>query len=259
MPAQPTSNAPAALTSNLNIFDLPAELWVHEIIARVDYHSLKKTEVLCQALKSYIHSHHSLRAQLFRERVDKKGLNKLYEELEEEARWDSKMELHPAFKEDCTLLYWIVSETDDSITTDLNVFAFGTEPGEPKVIHFEEKANFLLQDHPIANECFTNPPVSFFRFDFEKEGKVHRGTSSRYPSTSNSPKAVTVMDVMSNWVKLLGEKKIASWYDARSKRKPTKILPVRSSSYSPSPDLDFRLVKVGNSVGIEPLDWSLDW
>lgn len=69
---------------------------------------------------------------------------------------------------------------------------------------------------------------------------------------------MTVYDFMSTLDKLLGEKKIAHWYDSRNKTKPKKIRPVRTSLYSTVPELSYRLIKKGTSTGLKLVSWKME-
>lgn len=95
--------------------------------------------------------------------------------------------------------------------------------------HFETEGYFELADHPIGSDSVTEPAVLFFKFNFEEDSSLHRGTSDRHPASPGFPRAVTVKDVMSAWIKLKGEKRIASWCVAGSRAKSTKMIRSRTS------------------------------
>lgn len=111
----------------------------------------------------------------------------------------------------------------------------------------------LLERHPIGREAASEPAVGWFRFDFEQEGKTHRGTSGRFPASNGKPKAVTVNDVMSCLVKLKGEKDMARWYNSSY---PREARNEKDSTFTIEFGMKGKLVKKGNSVGLEVSDAS---
>lgn len=70
----------------------------------------------------------------------------------------------------------------------------------------QEAHHFELATHIIGSESATEPAVGWFRFEFEEEGKVHRGASDKHPTSGGFPRGVTVKDVMQTWTKLKGER-----------------------------------------------------
>lgn len=60
--------------------NFPAELWARQIMQQIRYDGFKRLEYSSQVFRSYIQGSRSLQSQLFRNKVDKKGLNKIFEE-----------------------------------------------------------------------------------------------------------------------------------------------------------------------------------
>lgn len=249
-----------------NFINLPSEIWVHEIMSRLDRDNVRKIETICTIFRDHVHNHRLLKLQLFREKVDNKALVNHHQELEKdssskkeqgvmdgeesEAEDAFKIKLHPSFLTEGEMRYSIERSKNNVTTATPSILGYGTNSEDVKLFH--EKHLWDLEDHQMGRETASEPAVGWFRFDFEEAGKQHRGTSDRYPTSNGHPKAVNVKDVMFKWIQLEGGKNLASWYNSKgNQRNRSGNRLWKKEMFLIKEGLEAKLVKKGNSVGME--------
>jgi hypothetical protein len=167
---------------------------------RLTYDDLKKVESISTTFKDFIHQNRHLKDQLFRGQVDNQSLLSIHLDQSNESQSELELEdvhqpyhsatstsiiLNPALSTTSpSISYNIEMDKSGHLFTCLWIQAFGRDL-EIGRNHFKVKNQFELEFHPIGLEAASQPAVAWFRFDFEKEGKIHKGTCERFGKNGN--------------------------------------------------------------------------
>jgi len=198
-----------------------------QIIVKLDYYDLKKMESVSKSFRKWANSP-IIKGQVFRSKVNNATLSGLYDadQLEIEETGESEEEdneiphpisvaLHPLFQDPFSkLTYHQERNIQNSISDSIRVSSLSKDPRSKSKL--DKRVDVLLEKHTVGQENATNPAVSYFRFDFEDDGKIHRGTLDRDRSDAESEiskkqagsakfKVVTIHDVMKWLVKEKGD------------------------------------------------------
>lgn len=234
-------------SAHTRFLGLSREIWIVEILSRLDYEGLKKIETISIFFRRVLYENSDLRMRLFRGSVNEKLTFDLFNILRErpssmfkkvsyhpafnplhpnltpdEARERFKIDLHPALTTPDAIYHFITRNKPRPTESLTSVYANGEDPSGKGFFH--SKTQFQLYSHPIGSELATQPAVGWFRFDFEDQSVTHRGTLplESIKASSRQYKGVTVFDVIEALIQAKGDKRLAGWFGSEAEESDEK-------------------------------------